>query len=553
MDISSRTRPSPTRRRICVWLALLTVGTLALRLVGIGCGLPHHVEPDAMLVPHAAWLSRPAGAGIGLVCAPDLFYPRFLAWLISIAPGSSYPTMAPLEAGLPAHLAALSAPYLKARCVIACLSVLAIPSTYAIARRFFDERWSLLSAGLVATSLLATNYAQQARPHGAMAGLMALGLALVLRLLDRPSWANYALAGLGAGLALAGLHNGACVVVALVAAQLVAPARSWPRFAFSLALVAACFLPSWWAILEQGLQPGKHGGTSVGGQEVGGANFSGQGFPQIPRYLWGYEPVMCVGALVLLGFWASRRFPLGAKARPLLVLAACFVPFVLVFGTRNVVEARFFTPFVPVLALLCAGGLRCLTLNAALAALALVPQAFASVKLVILRSQGETLGQAAAWLEAHAQREHDVIGVQPIFTLPLFQRRANIEAMHPRFRNSWELYQLALPGEPAGAWDLRCLSREEWWRTSPAAQVAELARSEQLDYGLGAVPTGKAVGHNEVLLGLRSLGEPVLTLHPYDPVDQEISSSAYEMGYYAFARVLRSHLWGHPLEIVRLK
>jgi hypothetical protein len=262
---------------------------------------------------------------------------------------------------------------------------------------------------------------------------------------------------------------------------------------------------------------------------------------------------MCLGALLLFGAWALRRFPLGAHTRPVLVLAACFVPFVLVFGTRNVVEARFFTPCVPVLALLAAGGLRVLTRNAALAAIALVPQTCVCIKLVLLRSQGETLEAAAAWLEAHAVREHDVIGVQPVFSLPLFMHRSDIEAMHPRFRNSWELYQLALPAEPAGAWDLRYLAREEWWKTSPAARVAELARAEQLSYGIGIVPTGKAVGHNEVLAGLRSVGEPVLVLHPYDPIDDEISSSAYELGYYAFERVLRSHIWGHPLEIVRVK
>src|SRR5258706_6361364 len=174
---------------------------------------------------------------------------------------------------------------------------------------------------------------------------------------------------------------------------------------------------------------------------------------------------MCILALLALGAWARRR----ERSKPLLVLAACFVPFVLVFGTRNVVEARFFTPFVPVLALLATGGLRVLGAPAALAALALAPQLYASSRLVVLRTQGETLGLAAAWLVEHADREHDAIGVHPTFSLPLFTRRADLEALHPRFRSTWELYQLALPAEPAGAWGLRCLSRGEWWKSSPAA------------------------------------------------------------------------------------
>ncbi|MBK7643945.1 MAG: glycosyltransferase family 39 protein [Planctomycetes bacterium] len=532
---------------------LLTLGTLAVRLVGIGCGLPHHVEPDSMLVKHAAWFARPEGAGEGFLCAPDTFYPRLLAWLIARLPGRSYPAPAPLDAGLAAHLAALAVPYLKARIVIACLSVLAVPSTFFLARRFIDPRWSLLAAAFVATSLLETNYAQQARPHAAMAGLMSLGLVLALRLLDAPSLWNYALAGLGAGLAIAGLHNGACVALALAAAHFLARKRSWLGALLALLAFLACFLPAWWEILAAGLAPGERGGVSIGGQEVNGTLFSGRGFPDIARYLWGYEPAMCVLVCALLVLWAARRARVGESWRALLVIAACFVPFVLVFGTRNIVESRFFVPFVPVLALLATGALHALRLPPVLAALALVPQTFVSVKLVLLRSQGETLATAAHWFEEHADRERDAIGLQPTFSLPLFSRRADLDAIQARFRGSWELYQLALPGEPAGAWDLRSLSREEWWRTSPAASVAQYARAERLAYGLGVVPTGKAAGHNQVLEGLRSIGEPVLVLHPYDPVDDELSSSAYEMGYYAFERVWRSRCWGHPVEIVRVK
>ena len=534
-------------------LAWLTLGALAVRLVGIGCGLPHHVEPDSMLVKHAAWFARPAGAGESFLCGPDTFYPRFLSWLIAILPGRSYPTPAPLDAGLAAHLAALAVPYLKARVVIACLSVLAVPATFFLARRFFEARWALVAAAFVATSLLATNYAQQARPHAAMAGLMSLGLVLVLRILDRPSAWNYALAGLGAGLALAGLHNGACVVLALGAAQLLARGRSWKGFALACAVLLAVALPAWWAILQKGLEPGERGGVSIGGQELNTTLFSGRGFPDIARYLFGYEPLMCAAALVLLGCWALRRVRVGERMAPLLVLAACFVPYVLVFGSRNVVESRFFVPFVPVLALATTGALHALRLNLGFAALALVPQTFACVKLVALRAQGETLEVAAHWLEQHADREHDAIGLQPTFSLPLFTKRADLEAMNPRFRSSWELYQLALPGEPAGAWDLRCIAREEWWKTSPAASVAEFARAEKLAYGIGVVPTGKAAGHNEVLAGLRSAGTPLLELHPYDPLELDVSSSAYEMGYFAFLRVMHSGRWGHPVEIVRLR
>ncbi len=549
-------------RSILVGLALLTFATLALRLVGIGFGLPHHIEPDSMLVWHAGWLARPAGAGTGVLCEPDTFYPRLLPWLIAVAPGRSYLEVPPLDAGLAAHLAALAGPFLKARIVIACLSVLAVPATFFLARRFLDARWSLVAAGFYATSLLATNFAQQARPHAAMAGLMALGLVLVLRILDRPSWTNYLLGGLGAGLALAGLHNGAVLVLALGAAHLLARERSWPRFAGALAVVAACFVPFWWAILARGLESVDQG-ISIGGQDVTADRFGGQGFAQIPGCIWSYEPVACVLAAVLVAAWLLRRVVLGERARPLAVLLACFVPFLFVFGMRNVTESRFYVPCMSALALLAAGGLRALRLSPRVGALALVPGLFVSAKLVWLRSQGESVGTVARWLEEHADREHDTIGVQPSFTLPLFSRRAGLESMLPPFRNPWERYQLALPGEPPGAWDLRCIARSEWWknRRGPdgevvfgrAADVAAFAREEHLAYGVASVPTSPGGTGTEILAGLASVGETVFAVHPHDPMRAEISYSAFGLGAHAFLRMLLVERWGQPLEVVRVK
>lgn len=553
-----RSNPRP----ILLGLALLTLATLALRLVGIGFGLPHHIEPDSMLVWHAGWLARPAGAGVGVLCEPDTFYPRFLPWLIAVAPGRSYLEVPALDAGLAAHLAALAAPYLKARIVIACLSVLAVPATFFLARRFLDARGSLLAAGFYATSLLATNFAQQARPHAAMAGLMALGLVALLRLSERGSWSDYLVAGLGAGCALAGLHNGAVLLLALGAAHLCAPERRWLRLCAALAVVAAVSLPAWWAILARGLES-VHNGVSIGGQDVTSDRFGGGGFAQIPGCIWSYEPVACALALVLVAAWLLRRVELGPRRRALLVLLAAFVPFLFVFGMRDVTESRFYVPCMPPLALLAAGGLCALRIPALLGALALAPGLFVSAKLALLRSRGESLVEVARWIETHAEREHDVIGVQPPFSLPLFARRADLEAMLPPFRNPWERYQLALSAEPPLAWDLRCIARTEWWKNrrgadgevlfGRAADVAQFARKEHLTLGVAAVPTSPGGTGTEILAGLASAGETVFAVHPHDPMRAEISYSAFGLGLHAFERMLLCERWGQPLEVVRLR
>ncbi len=112
-------------------LLALALAAIALRLIGIDSGLPHHCEPDVLLVPHAAWLDRPASVHeSGPLWGSSSFYPQFLPWLIAILPGESFITILDPSAGLDAHLASLGDPYLKARIVIALLSVLAIPSAF---------------------------------------------------------------------------------------------------------------------------------------------------------------------------------------------------------------------------------------------------------------------------------------------------------------------------------------------------------------------------------------------------------------------------------------
>ena len=60
--------------------------------------------------------------------------------------------------------------------------VLAVPATFFLARTFLPGRWALISAALIATSLLDVNFSQQARPHAALAGLAAVTLSAALQL-----------------------------------------------------------------------------------------------------------------------------------------------------------------------------------------------------------------------------------------------------------------------------------------------------------------------------------------------------------------------------------
>ncbi|MFM7281767.1 MAG: glycosyltransferase family 39 protein, partial [Planctomycetia bacterium] len=455
-------------------------------MIGIDCGLPHHCEPDVLLVPHAAWLARPSTVHeIGPLWGSSSFYPQFIPWLISVLPGESFIAILNPSAPLEAHLASLTDPYLKARIVIALLSVLAIPSAFFLARRIAGESWAWAAALLTATSLLLTNYSQQARPHAALAGLFAFALVCILRLEDRQRLRDHVLAGLACGAAAATLHTGAFAALAYFVFLLLDRLRHWRAGLLGLCIVVICVLASYWNILVAGLAPGEQGGVSLGGQDINLALFTGRGFADMARNLLGYEPVLCALVVMAALLWMVRPARL---SRAGIVLLCAGLPFVLLFGLRNVAESRFFVSLIPLLSVWAAWGLQQwharFSLGARIAVpvfmVALLPGLDVCVRLVWLRSQGESLQHAADWLVNHASRQHDVIGVQPTFALPLFNRRENIERMHPRFRHIWDHYQMALASQPPGSWDLRTIAREEWWRTSPADAVARFAREEGL-------------------------------------------------------------------------
>lgn len=544
--------------RNCLLVAL-ALAAFALRMVGIDSGLPHHCEPDVLLVPHAAWLARPAGVDeFGPLWGSSGFYPQFLPWLIAVLPGESFISVLDPSASLEAHLASLGNPYLKARVVIALLSALAIPSSFFLARRIAGESWAWAAALLTATSLLLTNYSQQARPHAALAGLFTLALVCILRLQERQRLLDHALAGLTCGLAAATLHTGVFAAGAYVMFLLLDRLRHWRAGLLGLCIVVNCVLASYWNILIAGLAPGEQGGVSLGGQDINLALFTGRGFADMARNLLGYEPMLCALVVLAALLWTVRPERL---SRASIVLLCAGLPFVLLFGLRNVAESRFFVSLIPLLSVWAAWGMQQFqerwVLGSRVAVplfiVALLPGLDVCVRLVWLRSQGESLQHAADWLVNHANREQDVIGVQPTFALPLFNRRENLERMHPRFRHIWDHYQVALGAQPRECWDLRPIAREEWWRTSPADAVARFAREEGLTLGIGVVPTARARGGNQVLQGLRASGQPVWRQFPFDESQDELSASAWEFGSKAWLKVWTSQSWGHPVEIVRIE
>src|SRR5262249_33661153 len=116
------------------------------------------------------------------------------------------------------HLARAARVRLDVRIVIALASVLAVPATYLLARRFLEPAWSLLAATWMAASFLVSWFAQQERPHAAAASFYVLTVVAALALRERPRPATLALACLGTAASLGSLQSGIFVVPSVLAA-----------------------------------------------------------------------------------------------------------------------------------------------------------------------------------------------------------------------------------------------------------------------------------------------------------------------------------------------
>lgn len=553
-------------------LALLSIGALVVRLVGIGYMLPYHAEPDAVIVWQASYIERPAGEGMTDSSYPATYYPRLLARMLSVLPGHSYPQTLAATASVEEHMAAAAEPYLRARRLIAVLAALAVPATFFLARRFLSPGWSLFAAALMATSLLNTLYSQQARPHCASTSLSLLAMIPVLALVRSGSFGTYIAAGVLTGITLGCLQNGAFVVPALVLAHFVSPRRNWKGFVAALAIVAIAVLRFYWFLFQEPIV-NSNGDLDIGGQTLNWSLVNGDGFRQMFLGFWSFEPVSCVAAAIGAAIGIARLVRRDARPdalalREVCVAAAFPLPFALAWGWMSVVQPRFVNPLIPYLCILGAFGAsrvarwiaeRIHAVPPRVAGIAtgfalLAVPTYASVHLGVLRSRPSTIELATRWLEQHAQREKDRVLIETSFSVPLLERADGLATEPAVFHSPWERYQAKLPAEATrDGYRLRKLFRPGMRSDMSREKIRAIVDEEHAQYAIVVVPTARAVGLNFTRDGVRAVaGEPAYACWPYDPQYTELHGSAYELGFHGFARVWHSNSWGPPIEIYRL-
>lgn len=583
-----------------VLVAVVLLGAV-LRLRGNDYLLPLQPEPDAHIPVQVSMLEERVEQPHGDKNFGK--YPHLLAWATIAATDPPPPVQAPAQDSLEAHLVAAKDPMRRVRSVVGWLSLIVLPATWLLARRFLGAGGALVALGLVATSLISVHFAAQARPHAAAMGFGTLAVWACTRVARRGDLAAYVLASLAGALCLGTLQSGLALGFPFLVAHLIAARRAggspWllgGRRAATLAIPTAAV-----ALTLAALYPflfadsgGDAARVALRGNLVDQAGhklflnqFNGRGFALLGRALLDWEPTLVLGTVLALVLAALRR-PAAAAPRPaaashptatshtveradLAVLLAYVLPYLLVTGLYQRVYERFLLPLIPALAILTGWGLERLSGGrpgrlALLAAIVLVPPTLIAWRLTELRLAPCTQELAAQWLVDYAHPAQDRILVTRSLQLPLFETVASDEeelrsrrAPRPPYtRQHWSDYQRNVLGSarPRPAWNLVWMPVEDL--RGMARRPADYVRSQVGDllvaeiFAAGRVHRGLTRVHRE----FRREGELLARFTPYrssflgeHPMQFQDETSVRPA---PFAwRVLQAERMGPVIEILR--
>jgi 4-amino-4-deoxy-L-arabinose transferase-like glycosyltransferase len=363
-------------------LAALLAGAAALRLVGVGYGLPYPLlNPDERSIVPRAW-EMVHGGGLD----PGWY---------------DYPSLV-MELLAPFQLGQDEPSYLAGRLVVVALGVLGIAAAWWLGTRAYGTLAGFVAAAFTAVATTHVAYSRTAVTDVPFTTATSVSLALLVG-------GRLPAAGLAAGVATAAKYPGVVLLVPLV----VAGFRERARLAASVALGVLGFVAASpfvavhaGAALEDARRVGERARAGWLGFED-----EGSAFVSFLDRLWeGLGPALLVAGVGLIVALARRR-------RADLVLASFALAY---FATLLPLDAhfdRYVLPLVPVLGAL-AGSLRAL---APVACLFLVVPLTWSVRDAHDLTRTDTREAAEAWIERGVPAGARV-AADP--SAPPFERRA---------------------------------------------------------------------------------------------------------------------------------
>jgi Dolichyl-phosphate-mannose-protein mannosyltransferase len=462
-------RTSPA---VLIALAFLTLFGLVVRVWGIGYMLPMAKLGDASFLLAQVDMLRskePPNYGDPAINR----YPFLMSRSIALFPDES--RVAPDEKlGLAELLHRAGEPWRQARLVSVFYSLLLIPGTWWLARRFLGDAWALLAAAFVATSLLHVDFSAQEPPHALVTTLILFAILASIRLRRRGDVPSYLLAALCASLSIGALQSGFSVLPAVIAAVVLRERRDgaasplWTAAALAIvALAFRWFYPFHFVGEAEDLSLASETGERVlmlAGHKIYIDQFNGRGFLNMLHTMVCFDPLLLIAAIAGALFLAVRigrestilRSPLG---KDMLVVLAHAVPYFLVCGVYARTFERFVLPLLPSFACAGAYGVRSLVawmsrrvelgksasiaLGAALPAMAAVP----AIRLAEVRAAPGTQDLVADWIEHDVAHDERIV-VVPTIDLPLFpSESAMAEDEKKPNRTDWLRYQARLRPE----------------------------------------------------------------------------------------------------------
>ena len=407
------------RLRYGIALGVLLVASLALRLWGIHSGLPYAYNQDENdhFVPHAIGMF---GHGLN----PHYFdNPPAFTYVIHFLFAIWYGSRSAVSSTFAANPGDV---FLLARVASAVLGTASVGLLYLAGARLLGRRVGLLAAAILAVAFLPVFYAHLALNDAPALAPMALSLwgsAGVLRLGRRR---DYAIAGIGLGLACATKYTAGIALAPLliaIASQFVDRRKGvLIGIALAGALALAAFLfANPYALLDfpdfnHGLS---HQSAGAAYGKLGLTHGSGIGY-----YIWslgwtiGWVPTVAAAAGAVL-LWRRDR-------RVVLMLAPVAVLFVIFMGMQGRYFGRWLMPVLPLLCLLAAAAafaavdwaaLRAPWARASLVVIATaavcVQGAVHSVHVGLVLSRIDTRDATRAWLVAHVAPGTRIV-VEPV-------------------------------------------------------------------------------------------------------------------------------------------
>jgi hypothetical protein len=488
---------TPTRPAAAALIAILIALGLFLRLHALDYLLPQRMNRDGLVIVHQADIIRTHAPHPDVDDMWWTLYPQLIARAVSCLPDDT--ATRARAATLDEHLAAASAPWVRVRLVSVLFSILCVPLTYLLARKFQPRIPSLLAAALIATSLYHTHVSTQEKPHGTVATFILLGVLAALRLKRKGDITSYLLCGISAGLAIAALHDGAAVMLAIAAAcalrDTTARRSSIAWLAATLALIALAVRVAYPFLFEAhshavatALQA-DGSSVAVAGQHVSFSAFDGSGLTRVFVMFESCDPLLSVLALIGIAAWLASAFRSRDARREasrgdLAVVLAFVVPFFIVLALYADTQGRFATPLLPFAACAASYGvtralawLRATKLEPAIAAAVAAIAALPALRLCAIRGELDTYELAAREIERTVDPKQRLV-ILPYMDVPLFHAAdALAEESAVPWRTIWVEYQAHLGSQPriGTAYEIRVMPGDR-------AQAREQLGNDPLSY-----------------------------------------------------------------------